>query len=91
MFQLNVVRSSLQSELSQFFSILDQDTEFLSWGVWKSSYCEARKKFSSSAFVELNQLLTHEFYQNIDYRQWRGHRLLAVDSSIIKLPAKQMT
>ncbi|EPJ55505.1 MAG: hypothetical protein OFPI_03080 [Osedax symbiont Rs2] len=91
MFQLNVVRSSLQSELSQFFSILDQDTELLTWGVWKSSYCEARKKFSASAFVELNQLLTHEFYQNIDYRQWRGHRLLAVDSSIIKLPAKQVT
>ena len=77
--------------MNQLFSILDQDSEFLTLGVWKSSYCEARKKFSATAFIELNQLLVHEFYKENDYRQWRGHRLLAVDSSIIKLPPSKVT
>lgn len=86
-----MVRGSLQSELCQFFSVLQNDNELLTWGVWKSSYCEARKKFSADAFVELNQILTHEFYQQFHYRKWRGHRLLAVDASIVKLPAHTAT
>jgi hypothetical protein len=89
MFQLNMVRGALQDELDGFFSIIDKDVERLSSGVGKSAYCQARQKYFASAFVELNQMVCHEFYHHSDHRNWRGHRLLAVDGSIIELPVNK--
>jgi hypothetical protein len=50
----------------------------------------ARAKLHASAFVELNQVVViGTFYdptQNAPVRRWRGHRLLGIDSSLLRLP-----
>lgn len=91
MFQLNMIRGALQSELDSFFSIINNDAEGLSSEVTKSAYCQARMKFSSSAFIEINQMICEQFYQQETIKKWHGHRLLAVDGSVIQLPLHKTT
>lgn len=91
MFQLNMIRGALQDELDSFFSIINDDVEGLSSEVGKSAYCQARMKFSSSAFIEINQMLCEQFYQQETIQKWHGHRLLAVDGSVIQLPVHKNT
>ncbi len=81
-----MVKSALQHELDGFFGVINNEPESLSASVTKSAYCQARKKFSASAFIELNQLVCDEFYQHSSHRRWRGHRLLAIDGSTLELP-----
>lgn len=49
-----------------------------------SSICEARKKFSSKLFLDLNQALLDELSFQTNF--WQGRRLFAVDGSKIVLP-----
>ena len=91
MFQLNMICGALQHELDSFFSILNDDEEGLLSEVGKSAYCQARMKFSSSAFVEINHMICEQFYQQETIKKWHGHRLLAVDGSVIELPLHKIT
>ena len=81
-----MVRSTLQSELDNFFGLLNGDAEGLLSEITKSAYCEARKKFSATAFIELNQQVVHEYYHEAVFQRWCGHRVLMVDGSTIELP-----
>lgn len=50
----------------------------------------ARAKLRASAFVELNQGLLHTVYGPAHaglVQRWHGHRLLGVDSSLVRLPS----
>lgn len=51
-----------------------------------SAFSKARKKFSETAFIELNQKVTQNFYQNATIQKWLGLRVLAVDGSDYRLP-----
>ena len=55
-----------------------------------SSWCEARLKLKHTAFIELNEraILSVAYGGQKDFavRLWKGHRLLGIDSSLIRLP-----
>ncbi len=87
-FMLNMVNGSLQSELSRFFQIL-HNQPVTGTGITPAGFCKARKKFSYSAFKDLNCCLTKTIYQSHLAAHWQGYRLLAVDSSITTLPARE--
>jgi len=77
---------SIQLRLNEFFDGLGQCLEPVSASAWS----QARLKLSHSAFVELNQsVLVEPFYgpaNGAGWQAWRGHRLVAIDSSWIHLP-----
>lgn len=57
-----------------------------------SAWTQARAKLSHGAFIELNQaVVLRRAYASdgpLTARRWRGHRLLALDSSLVRLPAE---
>lgn len=79
---------SLQAHLQAFLSQLagGAHAEGLSGG----ALTHARAKLRASAFVELNQIVQATVYgaeHAALVQRWHGHRLLAVDSSLVRLPA----
>lgn len=55
----------------------------------KSAFCQQRQKMKPEAVKAMNALFVKEFYTENDENVglWRGYRLLAVDGSVIDLPA----
>lgn len=82
---LNMVNGSIQSELSRFFQVID-DSPIAITSVTTAAFCKARKKLSYTAFKALNACLIDTFYESSQVKKWHGHRLLAVDGSVTKLP-----
>ncbi len=82
-FMINMVKKSLQIELNNFFeTILNKNTL-----ITKQSYSEARQKIEPKAFMELNDKINEIVYKDeFEYKLWNGHRLSAIDGSVIKLP-----
>jgi hypothetical protein len=79
---------SLQSRLHEWLWQLDEErsTASLSAG----ALTHARAKLCASAFVELNQQVLLPTVYRAEHQalvqKWRGHRLLAVDSTVLRLP-----
>jgi hypothetical protein len=77
---------SIQVHLHEFFE---------QWNglpkVSPSAWTQARAKLRHTAFIELNErvILHHVYEPQSDFspRRWRGHRLLAIDSSCLALPS----
>lgn len=76
---------SVQRELNHFFSVI-QGESYDIHEVTKGALTQARAKLKPEAFIELNEVSVREFYDGAPYQSWNGHRLLAVDGSIINLP-----
>jgi len=82
---------SLQARLHEMVRELAQslDVGSLSPG----AFTHARAKLSASAFEELNQQAVLPVVYGPEHgalvRRWHGHRLLAVDSSVVRLPKSQ--
>lgn len=84
-FLINFVKSSLQCELDNFFAALSDSCELLR-KVTKSAFSQARLKVNPSVFIDLNQQLVHFTQHHSDLCQWRGFRIIAGDSSGLRLP-----
>ena len=84
-FMLNMVNGSIQSELNRFFQVVHDSPVTLD-SVSTAAFCKARKKFSHTAFKELNTCLIDTFYDSSHVKRWKGFRLLAVDGSVTTLP-----
>jgi hypothetical protein len=85
LFLLNLVKGTTQSELDNFFDVLHQqdiETRFIT----ASAFTQARAYLRHTVFEELNT----EFIQQLDQLDinqcWHGHRLLAIDTSTLRLP-----
>ncbi len=76
---------SIQRELNHFFGRL-QGNDYDIHEVTKGALTQARAKLKSDAFIELYQAALPVFYDGAAYNTWNGHRLLAIDGSIINLP-----
>lgn len=76
---------SLQLRLNEFFDRLDQSLEPASASAWS----QARLKLAHTAFIELNQKAVVEPFSEAAGKTWRGHRLVAVDSSWLHLPSTE--
>ena len=85
LFLLNQPRTALQTELDQFYRVLNQASTETQM-VTAQAFCRARKKLNPEVFESLNRLLQ----QQIDCfglrQKWRGLRVLAVDGSTVHLP-----
>lgn len=86
---------SLQGHLSEFAAQLEAlDLQKAGAGVVsKSAFSQARAKLSHTAFIALNEEAALPSVYAAEYREvlerWRGHRLLAIDGSLLCLPAKE--
>jgi Transposase DDE domain len=79
---------SLQAHAQEFFWQLSQGVAGRS--VSAGAVTHARAKLCPSAFVELNQGVLHTVYGPAHaglVQRWHGHRLLGVDSSLVRLPS----
>ena len=89
LFLMQKTLRSIQLHLHSFFEALGQSCPGLSPSAWS----QARLKLRATAFMALNQ----EAILKVIYRDpahprlgsWRGHRLLAIDSSLQRLPNQE--
>jgi len=83
---------SLQLRLHEFMAAWAPGGQ-ASQSVTAGALTHARSKLLPSAFVELNQQAVLEPFYGPEYaaalKRWRGLRLLAVDGSLIRLPASR--
>lgn len=89
LFVLQKTVKSIQRHLHEFLDDLAQGEIFdpPSGG----AVTHARAKLKDSAFIELHQdcVLPTVYSSQRPVRRWRGHRLLGVDSSLLRLPVSQ--
>lgn len=91
LFILQKTVKSLQRHLHEFLDELAGGELFEP--VTAGALTHARAKLKHAAFIELNQgtlvpwIYGSEHNQNL--RRWRGHRLLGIDSSLLRLPNSQ--
>jgi len=86
LFMLNLVRQTLQKELTQFVGLLsDRKVK----NITKSAFCQSRMKLKHTAFIELNDILINEYYTDNEFNLWKGFRLLGVDGSKLQLPTSK--
>jgi hypothetical protein len=82
---------SLQSRLAEFFEGLA--AEAAPGTVTAGAWTQARAKLAHTAFIELNdQAVLASFYSpdnQVQVRRWRGHRLCALDGSLVHLPGRE--
>lgn len=84
-FTLNFVRKSLQIELDLFFrNIKGKETT-----ITKQSFSEARLKILPEAFIKMFYAIVKWYYQDSDFKKYKGYRLSAIDGSIIELNNSQ--
>jgi Transposase DDE domain len=78
---------SLQARLHEFFWQL---TDRADTSVTAGALTHARAKLAASAFVELNEQVLLPLVYGEEHpavlQRWHGHRLLGVDSSVVRLP-----
>lgn len=55
------------------------------------AFSKARKKLKETAFVELFQIITCDFYNHFEYKRWHGYRLIACDGTKLNLPRNAAT
>jgi len=86
LFVLQQSVKSLQRHLNEFFKALalEQDLDPITPG----TVTHARAKLQETAFIELNHdcVLPSVYETERPIHRWRGHRLIGVDSALLRLP-----
>jgi len=78
-------KTGLQREMDSFFKEMENE-QFSIRGITKSGFSRSRHKLAPEAFLELNDIIWKDFYKEVDYLGYRGHRLLAADGTFLNLP-----
>jgi hypothetical protein len=86
LFILQQTVKSIQRHLNDFLNDLAKGSIFEP--VTSGAVTHARAKLKDSAFIELNQqcVLQTVYHSDRPIQRWRGHRLIGVDSSLLRLP-----
>jgi hypothetical protein len=81
-------KRTLSIELFDFFSYIKGKVGKVVERITSSAFTQQRHKLAPDVFIDMNRLLTREFYQDNEERVqlWNGFRLLSVDGSKITLP-----
>jgi hypothetical protein len=81
---------SVQLHLHSLFAALGRLEEAVTASAWS----QGRMKLRHTAFIELNERTVLEVVyhtpSDFEVRRWRGHRLLGIDSSLLRLPAHDL-
>ena len=83
-FMLSGIKRSIQKELTDF---IQEHTSHKN--MTKSAFCHQRIKLKPEAFVELNGVLTDDFYTDNEFATHYGMRLLCIDGSTLELPSSE--
>ncbi|WP_276322144.1 IS4 family transposase [Paenibacillus thalictri] len=86
---MRMVRKTTQLELDEFRKMFLPDSETTTYT--KQSFSEARQKLSPVAFTLLNDEIVRGFYEDGDFKMYKGFRLLAMDGSVIEVPQTKET
>jgi len=78
-------KSGLQGELDSFFKKTENE-QFSIRKITKSGFSRSRRKLAPEAFLELNDIIWKDFYEEVDFYGYHGHKLLAVDGTYLNLP-----
>lgn len=77
---------SIQTHIHTFFEALGHYAPSLTASAW----CQARLKLRHTAFIALNEeavlKVVYRDLESTQLRRWKGHRLVAIDSSLVRLP-----
>jgi Transposase DDE domain len=84
LFILNLLNKSIPKELISFCQNCDVKE------VTRSAVTQARAKLSPKAFIELNDVLLKEFYNDNTFKTFHGLTILAVDGSTLELPINSL-
>src|SRR5206468_5331912 len=88
LFVLQKTVKSIQRHLHEFLNELTGGQLFEP--VTAGAFTHARAKLKHTAFIELNEKTVvpwiYDSEQSQSVKRWRGHRLLGMDSSILRLP-----
>ena len=89
LFLLQQTLKSIQRHLHEFLDELAQGQIFEP--LTSGAVTHARAKLKESAFAELNQecVLATVYGPEYPIQRWQGHRLIGVDSSLVRLPESQ--
>jgi len=89
LFVLQQTVKSIQRHLHEFLNELAHGEIFEP--VTPGAVTHARAKLKDSAFIELNQdcVLPAVYDSERSVRRWHGHRLMGVDSSLLRLPESE--
>jgi len=87
LFILQQTLKSIQRHVHEFLNDLAHGEIFEP--VTSGAVTHARAKLKESAFIQLNQecVLPSIYASERPVRRWRGHRLVGIDSSLVRLPA----
>ncbi|MFI5140231.1 MAG: IS4 family transposase [Sphingobacteriales bacterium] len=80
-----MAKSGLQREMDKFFKELS-NADFNIREITKSAFSKSRKKLKPEAFLELNDIVNNDFYDDAPYLGYNNHRLIGVDGSTLELP-----
>lgn len=83
---LQLLKSSLKTELKSFYQTVFKVDEVCNW-VSNVALCKARHKIKHQLFIDLYKFFVRWFYHHIGGKRWRHFRLLAVDGSALNLPS----
>src|SRR5882724_10347701 len=89
LFVLQQTIKSIQRHLHEFLDELAQGEIFEP--LTSGAVTHARAKLKESAFIELNQdcVLPTIYGPEHPIKRWRGHRLVGIDSSLVRLPVSE--
>lgn len=85
-FLCNFLKKPLQTELDEFFDILNEEEPVAQRLVTKGALTKARKKLSHEAFIDLNNKAVLYFKDHCKPEKWNGFTLIAIDGSTLRVP-----
>lgn len=81
LFMINMVRSSIQTCLDNYFEMMGQEDVHMT----EQSFSEARQKINWEAFQDLFKTIVDHIYTGY-YKTWHGYRVSAIDGTKVQIP-----
>lgn len=82
-----VMQLLLRKSVKPLQLILNEWTDYLDYEISSSALSQARQKLKHTAFIELHKKCVVEvMYGEGNYNRYKGHRLLAIDGTSLRLP-----
>jgi len=81
---LKGLKKTLQIEIDDWFEFLGKENSMT-----KQAFSQLRQKIKPSAFVELNDKFVSWFYDDDDFKKYKGYRLLSIDGSVTEIPTTE--
>ena len=90
---IRLLRQNIQVELHSYLSSLKKTVSDKLHTISSSAFVQCRKKIKPDLFYDLSKLISDDFYIDNDenVKLYKGHRLLAIDGSMINLPINNET